>query len=113
MTKEKQCDILELATETDTTKTNKKRERLHMKNTYELNTVYDSRKSFYGKARVEETETAKHLISYTTRVATIENDKATVNGTYSPTTLRHIKEFLKQNGFKADTKGQIEELYMA
>lgn len=83
-----------------------------MNNTYELNTVYDSRKSFYGKARVEETETAQHLISYSTRVATIEDGKATVYGTYSPTTLRHIKEFLKQNRFPADTKAQIEELYM-
>lgn len=83
-----------------------------MNNTYELNTVYDSRKSFYGKAKVEETETAKHLISYSTKVASIEGDKATVNGTYSPTTLRHIKEFLKQNGFNADSKAQIEELYM-
>ena len=37
----------------------------------------------------------------------IKDKKATVNGTYSQTTLRHIKEFLKQEGFKAETQRQI------
>ena len=37
---------------------------------------------------------------------------AEVYGTYSATTLRHIKEFLKQNGFKADSKSQIEKDYL-
>jgi hypothetical protein len=32
---------------------------------------------------------------------------AEVYGTYSSTTLRHIKEFLKQNGFKAESSKQI------
>ena len=35
-----------------------------------------------------------------------------VFGLYSVTTLRHIKEFLKQNGFKAETKAQIAKDYM-
>ena len=80
-----------------------------MQNTYyyELMPRYDSRKSFYGKAHVIETETAKTLRSYSTNVAAIENGKAEVYGTYSQTTLRHIKEFLKQNGFKAETLNQI------
>lgn len=49
----------------------------------------------------------KTLVSYVTEVATIASGKARVRGTYSNTTLRHIKEFLKQNGFKAENSKQI------
>ena len=80
--------------------------------TYELNASYDSRQSFYGKAKVIEEGNKQTLISYNTEVATIENGKVKVNGTYSITTLRHIKEFLLQNGFKADSKKEIEKNYM-
>lgn len=74
---------------------------------YELTASYDSRKSFYGKARVRRNE-GLELISYHTRVAVIHEDgAASVYGTYSATTLRHIKEFLKQNGFKAESAKQI------
>lgn len=79
---------------------------------YKLDTRYDSRKSFYNKATVTEEGTTSTLTSYTTNVAQIRDGVATVFGTYSPTTLRHIKEFLKQAGFKADTLAQIEQDYM-
>ena len=82
--------------------------------TTELLPEYDARKSFYGKAKVEtDTETGvTSLYSYGTLVATVflhsgDNGRATVYGTYSATTLRHIKEFLKQHGFTAKTKEQI------
>lgn len=79
---------------------------------YELMPQYDSRKSFYGKARVRNNDGDLELISYSTRVAVIYPDKtASVYGTYSNTTLRHIKEFLKQNGLKAESKKQIEADY--
>lgn len=78
----------------------------------ELEVRFDSRKSFYKKAHVIENDGVKKLQSYNTIVAQIEDGIAKVYGTYSPTTLRHIKEFLKQNGLKADTKAQIEELYI-
>lgn len=75
---------------------------------YLLDTQYDSRASFYGKASVQVAEDGtKRLTSYTTHVASIKNGKPMVFGTYSATTLRHIKEFLKQNGFKADNSKQI------
>ena len=80
-------------------------------NEYELNTQYDGRKSFYGKAGVTENNGKKTLRSYATDVAYIENGEAVVNGIYSQTTLRHIKEFLKQNGFKAETSSQILKDY--
>lgn len=79
--------------------------------TYLLNTRYDRRASFYGKALVEERKNITILTSYNTQVAIIKNNKAYINGTYSNTTLRHIKEFLKQNGFKAESKKQIIEDY--
>lgn len=75
--------------------------------TIELQAIYSSQKSFYKKAHVRITETARELISYTTKVATICDGKVVVHGTYSVTTLIHIKEFLKQNGFEATSKAQI------
>lgn len=79
----------------------------------ELECIYDSRKSFYGKANLVKEENGISLYSYDTKVATIyANGLAKVFGTYSQTTLRHIKEFFKQNGLKADTKKQIEKDYL-
>lgn len=80
---------------------------------YELIPQYDARKSFYGKARVRDNDGDLELISYSTRVACIhpatETDpkEASVYALHSVTTLRHIKEFLLQNGFKAENSKQI------
>ena len=81
---------------------------------YELHPQYDSRKSFYGKARVDtgDKNDKNKLFSYDTLVAEIKDGKPVVYGTYSATTLRHIKDWLKQNGFKAENKAQIEADYM-
>ena len=80
----------------------------------ELCPYYDSAQSFYGKAKVIEIENDVFLMSYDTIVAFFNRDTkvAKVIGTYSATTLRHIKEFLKQSGFKAETKKQIEKDYI-
>ncbi len=78
----------------------------------ELEPRYDSRKSFYKKAHVIIKGDVKQLQSYSTIVAEIKDDKAEIYGTYSPTTLRHIKEFLYQNGFEVGTKSELEEMYM-
>lgn len=80
----------------------------------ELCPYYDSAKSFYGKARVVEIENDVFLVSYETIVAFFNRKTkiAQVVDTFSPTTLRHIKEFLRQSGFKAETKKQIEKDYM-
>ncbi len=77
----------------------------------ELSAEHDSRKSFYGKASVTDDGVRKTLRSYMTDVAYIEDGKAVVHGYYSVTTLRHIKEFLLQNGFKAYSKAQILIMY--
>lgn len=89
---------------------------------YAMEPHYDSRKSFYGKAHVDDRGSIKVLYSYDSPVAMIKDGevilgKATNRGypysiwKYSPTTLRHVKEFLKQNGFKAETQDQMEKDY--
>lgn len=80
----------------------------------ELCPYYDSAQSFYSKAKVIEIENDVFLVSYDTIVAFYNRETkiAEVIDTYSATTLRHIKEFLKQSGFKAETKKQIERDYM-
>ena len=81
----------------------------------ELCPYYDSAQSFYGKAKVFEIENDVFLMSYDTIVAFYNRETkiAKVTDTYSTTTLRHIKEFLRQGGFKAETKKQIEKDYCA
>ena len=87
-----------------------------MKTTYELQTRYDSRNSFYGKALVEETTnknvTDYKLYSYGTLVARITTiapyEEYYYFGKYSQTTTRHQKEFFKQHGL-SDT--EIKELF--
>lgn len=82
-----------------------------MKTKTELKPVIDSRKSFYKKAfTVTENDTIT-LISYDTEVAEIKDGKAKIFDTYSVTTLRHIKDFLYQNGFKIGTKSELLEWY--
>lgn len=83
----------------------------NIKSTKKLEPKYDSSKSFYGKAKVRREDGKLILTSYTTDVAEIENGKAKVNGLYSDTTTRHIKEFLIQNGFKAENSKQIMKDY--
>ena len=83
---------------------------------YELECRNDSRASFYGKARIEFKDNKKILVSYTTDVAYVEKlengfCKVVVLGQWSNTTTRHIKEFLKQEGFKAENMKQILKDY--
>ena len=88
--------------------------------TFELATAFDSRKSFYGKARVTVNPAATvELRSYGTIVATIDirdpyNKRVTLGPAwnYSATTLRHVKEFLRQQGFVADSATQMRKDYL-
>ena len=80
----------------------------------ELSPSYDSRKSFYGKAHVvTDDDGTEILYSYDTPVVKIKDGKVELLAQWdsSQTTLRHVKEFLRQNGFKADSKAQIAKLY--
>lgn len=75
----------------------------------ELMPVYDTRKSFYRKAIIEKGK----LYSYDTLVASYEDGVISLHNTrlYSATTLRHVKEFIKQLGFEAGSKKQLLEAY--
>ena len=80
---------------------------------YEMSPVHDSRKSFYGKARVDDSDGVLTLYSYNTPVAKIANGRVELLPRWdeSQTTLRHVKEFLRQNGFEASSLSQIRKTY--
>ena len=69
-----------------------------MEEMFELQARYDSRKSFYGKAKVVVEGNVLSLYSYNTLVAVIIDGKVTRAdiGVWSTTTNRHIREFIKQ-----------------
>lgn len=75
---------------------------------------YDARKSFYNKAETREENGETILSSYGVDVAKIKDGKVTLlpKWDFSQTTLRHVKEFLRQHGFKADSKMQILKDYV-
>ena len=83
-------------------------------NFYELSAKYDSRQSFYGKAQVAIEDGGKTLYSYNTKVARITEDGIVIlysQWDCSGTTLRHVKEFLKQEtNFFIESKKDIEKL---
>ena len=84
---------------------------------YELAPEYDARKSFYGKALVFDLGSGiLELHSYGSPVAKINLKRHAVvlfsAWDHSATTLRHVKEFLRQHGFKAETKAQIGRDYI-
>ena len=76
-----------------------------------LQALNDSKKSFYGKAKIRYENGKIILRSYQTDVAFIEGGKPKVKGTYSQTTTRHIKEFLKQHGFNVQNTKQMLKDY--
>lgn len=78
---------------------------------FELRPIHDNAKSFYGKALVDYDNGRKTLISYSTKVCYIDAKGAHVLEIRSNTTLRHIKEFLKQGGFLVGSKSQIIKDY--
>ena len=77
---------------------------------YNLETIYSTQKSFYGKAIVTELENGyKILTSYNTNVCELDQNNNIVEiGYYSMTTTKHINEFLMQHGQKGMTKKEIE-----
>lgn len=87
---------------------------------YYLMPVYDSRKSFYNKAVVTVNELDTGIVSLESYGVTVVNVWPSWCSTRiqllpdwdsSQTTLRHVKEFLKQLGYKADTLNQIRKDY--
>lgn len=81
---------------------------------YDMTPQYDARQSFYGKARVDDNGNEKTLYSYNTPVVRIVGDKVELlpKWDWSQTTLRHAKEFLRQNGFEANSLAQMKRDYL-
>lgn len=75
----------------------------------DLDARYDSRKSFYGKAKIYELDGILYLVSYKTIVAKIHENYAQIFDYYSQTTWRHINEFLYQNDFRKLKKKDFDE----
>ena len=63
-----------------------------------LEPKFDSAKSFYNKAMTDESN--NKLYSYGTLVAEVVDNKPVIHNAQSATTVRHIKEFLRQKGFE-------------
>lgn len=83
------------------------------RNHYALHPIYDSAKSFYGKAYWRDAEGDRVLYSYGTEVARITaSGVVEIENLYSVTTTRHIREFLLQNGFPAGSARQIRTRYI-
>lgn len=78
-----------------------------------LQPKYSTQKSFGYKAEVIRTGQVHRLYSYGTHVATVDRStgEATIHEFASATTTRHIKEFLKQHGFVAESKEQMDRDY--
>lgn len=73
-----------------------------MKNKRELIPIYEGVQGYYKKAIIIEDNDRIRLKSYqTTMVVILKSDNALMLNNnlnnYTPTTLRHVKEFLKQN----------------
>lgn len=67
----------------------------------------DRRKSFYGKARIKETENGEKVLqSYNTEVCKINANGRFVRmwGGYSATTMRHVNSFLSFFGIPGGGK---------
>ena len=81
---------------------------------YELQPLYDSRKSFYRKAFVEIDNNKMYLYSYNTQVAYIDENgipHLLYNYNYSATTLRHVKEFILQAGYEIAPANKLCKMY--
>lgn len=86
---------------------------MYIKDTMELQPT--NQKSYYGKAIIiEYTQNVFALKSYNTIVACYNENtqEMEVFGTYSATTLKHIKDFIKFFDLPCGTKKFIEETYI-
>ena len=87
--------------------------RNNLKESPMLEPEYSSRKSFYGKAGYSDSDEGRTLRSYQTDIMRIKDGKIEMlcdENALTNTTLRHVKEFLLQNGMEPLTKQQLIKL---
>ena len=83
---------------------------------YNLIPKFENVKSYYDKTQVEFENNIKRLFSYNVLVCEINVEENTFylykDFNFSQTTLRHVKEFLKQhNSFWDYNKSRLEYIY--
>lgn len=81
---------------------------------YYLKPEHDSAQSFYNKATVEvKDDGSKVLYSYNTPVVRIKDGEVNLLDLWdsSMTTLRHVREFLQQEGFEVGSKSKMASMY--
>lgn len=81
----------------------------------ELQPKLYNQKSFYNKAKIETIDNQINLLSYTTKMATVQDGKIIFLNedikNYTSTTLKHLKDFLYQTlGLEGLTKKDILKL---
>ena len=116
---EKPTGVLEAKEECKEEQCKEECESCKKEEAYNLSPRYDSRQSFYGKARVSEPEEGLEVLwSYNTPVCSIDKDGnvALLRNGYlgwhsSQTTLRHVKEFLKQHGKQIGSSKELAKMY--
>ena len=72
-----------------------------------FNQFFENFSIFYGNEKFLKKENDIQLISYTTHVAGVKDGKPYINGFYSATTSRHIKEFFLQMGYNVSNRKDI------
>ena len=86
---------------------------------YELKPKYENVKSYYNKAKILkhisiENKQITSLYSYETLVCYLKDNEVFITKNkkhLTQTTLRHIREFLKQNNFKDKSKKEMLKDY--
>lgn len=79
----------------------------------DLEPSYSNKKSFYGKAKVDDDGQVHKLVSYETPIMTVKDGEITMlckPEHLTQTTLRHIKEFLQQMGLEPLSKKELIDL---
>lgn len=81
---------------------------------YELSSQYGGRNSYYGKAQVEVNNGEQTLYSYGTPIMKIkdngEMEMLCDHWALTNTTIRHIREFMQQNGLSPVPKKELDKL---
>lgn len=80
---------------------------------YELSPEYGGRNSYYGKAQIEVNPDGKTLYSYGTPIMTIKDGQIKMlcgEWALTNTTIRHIREFMQQEGLDPVPKAKLVKL---
>ena len=99
---------------------NKKFKMIENYDVVNLQPTFSKQKSFYGKAKLKTYDNAVILVSYDTEIVQLRDNNNTIkmlcdHGKLSTTTLKHLREFLRQFGHEGiaelTKKEMVKTLY--